>query len=116
NTLGKLADNESLPATLRCFEKRLLSSVGYGLPLHYDAQSHSVIAAEKYYQYFPERGFIASLDAEKTNMNYSGASLIALRDEDFSDPATLQDAKRLMRVVLTRYLGDKPLKSRELLM
>ena len=33
---------------------------------------------------------------------------------ELDDPLVLQDAKRLLRAALKLYLGDKPLKSREL--
>jgi DNA repair protein RecO (recombination protein O) len=35
--------------------------------------------------------------------------------DDYSDPATLQQARALMRHVINHYLGGKPLHSRQLL-
>lgn len=105
----------NIQANLRRFEKRLLNHLGYGLPLTTDAQSGLAIDPSRYYQYMPERGFLLCDSAQQGGQTYLGASLLALHRDDYSNPQTLQDAKRLMRIVLSRHLGGKPLKSRELM-
>ncbi len=45
---------------------------------------------------------------------FRGASLVAMARGELTEPGVLQDSKRLMRAALGLYLGDKPLKSREL--
>jgi DNA repair protein RecO (recombination protein O) len=43
-----------------------------------------------------------------------GASLLALACECLEDEAVLGEAKRLMRALLARHLGGRPLTSRDL--
>ncbi len=114
DTLNALEQGENLPKTLRIFEKRLLQALGYGLSLVHDADSHEPIDSKKHYQYLPERGFVCSAQ-DNSGLILPGSSLLALEQEDFSDSTSLQDAKKLLRCVLARHLGSKPLKSRELL-
>ena len=45
---------------------------------------------------------------------FQGASLLSMARYDLSSKSVLADAKRLMRAALKLYLGDRPLKSREL--
>jgi len=98
---------------LRCFEKKLLQEIGYGLLLQHEAGSQQPIDSKLFYCYFPDRGFMRSTQ-QQGNSIFSGESLLAVRDENFSTPTLLQDAKRLMRLALESVLGEKPLKSREL--
>jgi len=43
-----------------------------------------------------------------------GETLLSLAHESLEDERVLDEAKQLMRVVLRRYLGDKPLATRSL--
>ena len=45
---------------------------------------------------------------------FRGADLIALREMEFADDQAVLAAKRLLRLALSAYLGDKPLHSRGL--
>lgn len=114
-TLRRLSFDEALEPTLRVFEKQLLERLGYGLSLTRELQSGTQIESEAHYQYIPERGFMrCELGTDSTHV-FSGSSLLALHREQLSDSQSLQDAKRLMRLLLSQHLGSKPLKSRELL-
>ena len=44
----------------------------------------------------------------------SGKTLLDLAAEDFSDPKSLVEAKRLMRALMTHYLGGKSLETRKI--
>ncbi len=99
----------SLIITLRCFEKRMLHVLGYGLPLRHD------LDATKHYQYVPDNEFLICEPFAESCTVFSGESLIAIRDEIFDSENILRDAKRLMRLAISRLLGDNPLKSRLLL-
>ena len=106
--LQKMTVRDQLQMTLRCFEKNLLQELGYGLSfLH--------IQPENYYQYVPENGFRLCHQDQSREDIFSGHSLLALREERCEDATWLPEAKRLMRLVLERHLGNKPIKSRELL-
>lgn len=111
-TLFDLIQPLCLQTVLRKFEKNLLSELGYGLSLHHDMETGLPIEPEKSYSYLPERGFSCQITA-KSGL-FSGKSLLAFRDENFSDESVLREAKRLIQLALGHLIGDKPLKSREL--
>lgn len=97
----------SAQAGLRVFELRLLAEIGYGLTLpdELDAQAH--------YRVDAEQGCRMQMPADAHT--FSGDSLIALRDETFTHPQQLADARRLLTRALAPHLGGQPLRSRELL-
>jgi DNA repair protein RecO (recombination protein O) len=102
---------------LRLFEKRLLAELGFGLVLDHDIGDNSPLAADAVYDYVPDRGPVRinpERHARYQGVRVRGASLMALAHEALENPATLRDAKALMRAALARHLGDKPLRSREL--
>lgn len=100
---------------LRYFEKRLLKELGYELPLHYDAATTSKIESEYKYRYDPERGFIQAMDVGGDSMLFSGDFLRAFEQESLNTLEDYRAAKRLMRLVLARHLGGRPLYTRSLL-
>lgn len=115
DSLGMLAGNaDDVETVLRYFEMRLLIEVGYGLQLEYDVETGEALDAESYYDYHLESGPVQVAPGQRGGFIFKGASLLAMAAADLSEPAVLQDAKRLMRSALKLYLGDKPLKSREL--
>lgn len=113
-TLGALLNRLNIESALRCFEKQLLHELGYGIPIYADAETEMPIEADAHYRYIPENGFIRCEELEDT-MVFSGKCLIALQREQFDEAYLLKEAKYLMRLALSRHLGKKPLKSRELL-
>ncbi len=100
-------------AALRIFEKRLLASLGYGLGLSHDPQSGEPIRPAGRYRYILEEGAIESASLNE-GVGVMGSTLIALAKEDLSDPDQLREAKGLLRTVLARLLGGKPLHTRNL--
>jgi DNA repair protein RecO (recombination protein O) len=116
-TLAALSAPHHAEAVLRLFERRLLDEVGYGLVLDRDVADNAPIDPEAWYDYVPERGPVRCASSEHARAQgilVRGASLIALNSNDLSRPEALREAKRLMRAILARYLGDKPLHSRKL--
>ena len=109
NSLLQLEKNESMAAVLRLFEKKLLEELGFGLPLHREAEKNSPLCADIFYDYIPAQGFHPS-----SNGQFSGRDLLAIASENFKEESTQQAAKRLMRFALAPLLGEKPLNSREL--
>ena len=97
---------------LRTFEFQLLRTLGYGIDFTHCAGSGKPVEADMTYRYREEKGFIASLI--KDNLTFYGHELLAFEQTQFDDPAVLSAAKRFTRIALKPYLGDKPLKSREL--
>lgn len=115
NTLNRLQKTQQLQQTLRYFEKHLLNELGYGLPLHRDAYTGEAIDRQRQYQYVPEHGFVHCEHDSIQAVIFSGDVLLALHEEALLTDDHMKQAKRLMRLVLTHHLGDKPIKSRELL-
>ena len=110
--LTGLATQPQVEPTLRLFEFHLLKILGYGIDFLHCAGSGLPVDESMTYQYRAEKGFIASL--VKDNLTFYGRDLLAFERLEFTDEAVLQSAKRFTRIALKPYLGDKPLKSREL--
>jgi DNA repair protein RecO (recombination protein O) len=115
-TLAELAGDEPLDASLRQFEVRLLQQLGYGLLLSHESDSGAPVVAETVYTYVMEQGPIRATAgmAAAHGLPVHGRTLLCLQHNQAMDPVSLAEAKLLMRRVLNFYLGDKPLKSREL--
>ena len=93
-------------ASLRRFEKRLLGELGYGLQLP------EPVERDRWYAFDPEAGLRL---AEPGPSSYRGESLRALAEETFDTDESLRDARRLMRAALRPHLGDRALRTPELL-
>ncbi len=93
---------------LRIFEKKLLEEIGYGLCWHEDFSTGQAILPDKYYQYYPGDGF-----KQIESGGFKGEALLTIANESFTE-VYLQDAKRLMRIVITALLSDQTLYSRKL--
>lgn len=103
--------------SLRIFEKYLLDELGYALfPA---VGSEDLFELDKYYRFVPEHGFVISELGEEAKGGayiFLGKSLIAIASNDWQDEVCLQDAKRLMRLVLMPLLNGRPLHTRKLFM
>ncbi len=111
--LGLQNDNK-LISSLRRFEKKLISSLGYGFDWHITADTFEVIEPGKYYALDPSRGILmASHDPHA--LMILGDHLLAIQADDYSDTAVLNSAKRVLRSVLNYLLGGREINSRELL-
>lgn len=97
---------------LRRFEFQLLAILGYGVDFCHCMGTGKPIDPTMTYRYREEKGFIASV--VRDNLTFYGQELLAFAQRDFSTPQVLQAAKRFTRIALKPYLGNKPLKSREL--
>lgn len=115
-TLQELADSKGeVDRPLRRFEVVLLNELGYGLLLEQEADSGVPVEPEGRYHYEPERGPVPVYGDQPS---ISGKTLLTLagrlQGQQEPDDATWKEARGLMRSILARYLGDRPLKSREL--
>lgn len=97
---------------LRRFEFQLLQVLGYGVDFAHCAGTGKPVDPGMTYRYREEKGFIASVIRD--NLTFLGRELLAFDQQNFSDTDILQAAKRFTRMALKPYLGNKPLKSREL--
>lgn len=110
--LNGLQKADQVEQVLRLFEKRLLEALGYGLDLSMDSNGEPVTEFQ-HYSYQPDHGLQPCLKND-TKRIISGASLMQLQQEKFSDAESLNETKYLMRLVINYYLDGKPLKSRQL--
>ena len=113
-SLQALANGDGVEVVLRRFEIQLLQELGYGLQLDCDVETGEALAMDARYDYHLESGPVRADAGMSGGFLFRGASLLAMARGELTQPEALQDAKRLMRAALKLYLGDKPLKSREL--
>jgi len=114
-TLQRLAAQTDHAATLRSFEKQLLQELGYALVLEREAGSDKAVRAELCYRYAVERGVLPDEGAESSGIPVLGKTLLDMAKDDYADPATAQQSKQLMRMLLNHQLGGKTLHTRELI-
>jgi DNA repair protein RecO (recombination protein O) len=117
HTLRELAEGGDAEPILRRFEKYLLQEMGYALPLGVDADTGIAVEPGASYHYVIERGPIrpGEVDPGEKRLELRGKTLLDLVMDDYTDPVTLQQGKLLMRMLITHYLGERPLYSRQLL-
>jgi DNA repair protein RecO (recombination protein O) len=111
--LADLAKGAHVARTLRIFELRLLTALGYGLELETDTASGEPLRPELRYAFEVEHGPHATTLEEDPDADvYAGSDLIALREQALTEESSLRAAQRLLGKVLRVYLGDRPLRSR----
>ena len=97
---------------LRLFEVHLLEGMGYGLSL-LEQGDGGPLEPEACYRYRLESGPVPAT-AGADGIEVHGRTLLALAHGAEPDARVRDEAKRLLRAALRLYLGDRPLKSREL--
>ncbi len=112
-TLRTLAKGQHLASHLRRFELKMLQEMGYAVPLEHD-ENDAPVLAEQQYRYEAEYGACA-LSATNNGIVLSGQTLLDMARDNYTASQTQQQSKQLMRYLLTHYLGDKPLHTRQLL-
>jgi DNA repair protein RecO (recombination protein O) len=115
-TLERLKGSSESLRALRIFEKRLLDALGYGMVLDAEAVSHEPVEANRMYHYRLEQGAVRALDVAEGSLVFAGASLLSLAREELGTPASLADARRLLRAALDQCLDGRELRSREVLL
>lgn len=114
DTLIALQGSADLASTLRHFEFSLLAELGYGINFETEANSEDSIEAQRHYNFNPEQGFIRC--ETPSSQSFTGAEILAIRDEFFAETGFAVAAKRLSRLALEKQLGPRPLMSRSLFM
>lgn len=115
--LHALQHSNGYDTSLRIFEALVLQEIGYGMVLDHDTVSNMPISAAISYIYIADEG-PRQLDAgEKVEhgIEISGAALIALAKGSMTEKKILYELKILLRYLLSRHLGDRPLNSRKLI-
>jgi len=117
-TLQALLNGADHALVLRCFEKRLLSELGYALILDCDADAQQPLQAQRRYQYIIDRGPVAVAAQPHeygSGLELLGQTLIDMNHDNYASPVTQQQSKSLMRLLIGHYLGNQTLHSRQLL-
>lgn len=112
DSIKNLACCEPAEPILRGFELFLLEFLGYHVDFAHCYGSGLSIEETMFYQYHPEKGFIASL--LQNQMTFLGADLKAMQNRQFETKAHLIAAKKFTRLALKPYVGSQPFKSRDL--
>ncbi len=125
-TLSALTNGGEHAMTLRSFEQRLLKEAGYALTLDRDANSGETIVAEYCYQYIVERGPVRIKpeafhvaergEGDEKRLELRGQTLLDMARDNYESPATQQQSKALMRILINHCLGNQILNTRQLLM
>lgn len=116
--LKRLAAGDSPQATLRRFEIALLREIGYALELDCEAEGGAPLVAERRYTYLAERGptELGAGNRVHDAVELRGKTLLDMARGDFTDPLTAAESKTLMRWLIGRYLDQRPLHTRQLLL
>jgi len=112
--LDRLAECADPAPVLRQFELTLLRELGYAPLLDTEADTGHPVCRDRRYRYAVEQGPIALPDHAEVSDSVSGMTLLGLAAGLPLDLHEAREARQLLRAVLARYLGDRPLKSREL--
>ena len=106
-------DRKEQAWALRQFESQLLIEMGHALVTDVDIEQQPIDPVMDYY-YYPQSGAILAVtDRVKNGILIKGECLLTMSNKDFC-PDCLPSLKRLFRVLLSEYLGNKPIKTREL--
>ncbi|WP_028536041.1 DNA repair protein RecO [Paludibacterium yongneupense] len=106
-----LASGAALAEVLRRFELGLVRALGYAPPLDLDAAGER-LDATRFYRCRP--GMAPLLSAAGGDA-VSGATLLSMAADDFSDATMRREARRFLRMVLNDILDGQPLATRDLL-
>lgn len=114
--ITRLATSSAHATVLRIFERALLAELGYGLQLDVDADAGTPLLDDARYRYLPDRGprRVAPHD-QGDALSVRGKTLLDMGHDDYTDPVTASESKRLMRSLLGAYLGHAELHTRQLL-
>jgi DNA repair protein RecO (recombination protein O) len=114
DALQRLCSQPDHAAVLRSFEKRLLAELGYAPLLDQDAASRP-IDPQRTYVYEPERGPVPANGSSAGELVVSGRTLLDLAADDYERSETREQARVLMRALITQRLHGQELHTRTVL-
>jgi DNA repair protein RecO (recombination protein O) len=114
DALQRLCSQPDHAAVLRSFEKRLLAELGYAPLLDQDAASRP-IDPQRTYVYEPERGPVPANGSSEGELVVSGRTLLDLAADDYERSETREQARVLMRALITQRLHGQELHTRTVL-
>jgi len=110
--LSKLASDTFQYQSLREFEFRLLSELGYGITFDTEAGTGLAIESDTHYRFEANQGFFLAQGSGETT--FDGEQLLALSKGDYGFRGVEICAKRIIRISLNALLEGRVLKSRAL--
>ena len=110
--LARLSVGDNFFPVLRSFEKRLLAELGYALQLDRDAQTGAPIDPQRSYVYEPERG---PIPARAGDLLLKGKTLLDVAADNYDNPETRDEARALMRNLISQRLHGQSLHTRSVL-
>jgi len=115
--IQSLIDDSFQEASLRFFERDLLDSLGYGLPLTHVFQENTLLDPSLYYYFAFHQGLTPApaQAAMEHPLLFCGKSLLDLHHGNLEDKNSLRDAKRLLRYSLQQLTEGKRFYSRSLI-
>ncbi|MFC0444720.1 DNA repair protein RecO [Pseudidiomarina halophila] len=111
NAIAQLGQATQVEPVLREFEWRLLCQLGHGFDWFTDDQGEA-ITPSGYYRFAAEQGFCRVSEARPGDL--PGTQIQQLATFELTNPGLLNSMKLIMRQALLPYLGEQPLKSRQL--
>jgi len=99
---------------LRRFEKLLLRECGYEVTFDADAENGEEIDPAASYRFTADVGFTRCDEEADEARIFRGATLLAIRDDEYAGAHVRRAAKRILRRALQPHIGERPLVSREL--
>jgi len=115
HALSELADGRMPAIVLRRFELALMRHLGYALELEREGDSGKPLRPDVEYIYRAEGGPVPADKGAGAGDLISGATLLDMARDCFDSPRTQAQSKVLLRWLISRHLGDKPLQSRRVL-
>ena len=114
-SLRQLAAPGSEEPVLRAFERRLLGELGYAPLLEHDAATGAPIDPERRYVYQPDRGPVPVTSEQSGPSTLRGQTLLDIAHDDYARADTRDEARRLLRELITQRLGGQTLHTRDVL-
>ena len=113
-SLKELSASTNYPPILRSFEKRMLAELGYAPLLEHDAASRPIDPAARYV-YEPEHGPTLLNNSMSNDSSVSGQTLLDVAADDYGRAETRDEARTLMRALITQRLHGQELHTRAIL-
>jgi DNA repair protein RecO (recombination protein O) len=113
SAIAALTESSYVEPALRRFEWQLLEHLGAAFDWHHDADTGQPLKELEYCYFVPDHGLV-SAPRYKGDKAYAVSDIERIANWDINDEHRLKQLKWIMREALHVYLGDKPLRSREL--
>jgi DNA repair protein RecO (recombination protein O) len=114
DALLRLAAETDFASILRNFEKRMLAELGYAPLLERDVASRPIDPAARYV-YEPERGPTLLNNSISRDSSVSGQTLLDVAADEYQRAETRDEARTLMRTLITQRLHGQELHTRIIL-